>query len=47
MKRIFIKKQMQNYIEYDDLYFEDDMFIPESSSYPNEHEEDFLLNYIQ
>ena len=38
-----IKKQMQNYIEYDDLYFEDDMFIPESSSYPNEHEEDFLL----
>ena len=29
-----IKKQMQNYIEYDDLYFEDDMFIPESSSFP-------------
>ena len=31
------------YIEYEDLYFEDDMFIPESSSFPNEHEEDFLL----
>ena len=38
-----IIKQKQNYIEYDDLYFEDDIFIPESSSYPNEHEEDFLL----
>ena len=31
------------YIEYEDLYFEDDMFIPESSSFPNEHEEDFIL----
>ena len=37
------KKNKQNYIEYDDLYFEDDMFIPESSSFPNEHEEDFFL----
>lgn len=32
-----------NYITYDDFYFEDDMFIPESSSFPNENEEDFLL----
>ena len=32
------QKQKQNYIEYDDLYFEDDIFITESSSYPNEHE---------
>ena len=39
------KKQdkKKNYIEYNDLYFEDDMFIPESSSFPNEQEEDFLL----
>ena len=37
------QKKKQNYIEYDDLYFEDDIFIPDSSSYPNEHEEDFLL----
>ena len=37
------------YIEYEDLYFEDDMFIPESSSFPNEHEEDFLnqLKFIE
>ena len=32
-----------NYIKYDDLYFEDEMFFPESSSFPNEQEEDFLL----
>ena len=37
------KKQRQNYIDYNDLYFEDDMFVPESSSFPNEYEEDFLL----
>ena len=36
-------KTQNNYIKYDDLYFEDDMFIPESSSFPNEQEEDFLL----
>ena len=36
-------KKKIKYIEYDDLYFEDDMFIPESSSFPNENEEDFLL----
>ena len=36
-------KKKKRYIEYDDLYFEDDMFIPESSSFPNEKEEDFLL----
>lgn len=36
-------KKTNNYITYDDLYFEDDMFIPESSSFPNENEEDFLL----
>ena len=32
-----------------ELYFEDDMFIPESSSFPNEHEEDFLnqLKFIE
>ena len=38
-----INKNKKRYIEYDDLYFEDDMFIPESSSFPNEKEEDFLL----
>ena len=37
------KNNKQNYIEYNDLYFEDDMFIPESSSFPNEYEEDFFL----
>ena len=39
------KKEIKsrNYITYDDLYFEDDMFIPESSSFPNENEQDFLL----
>ena len=36
-------KKNYNYITYDDFYFEDDMFIPESSSFPNENEEDFLL----
>ena len=38
-----IIKKTNNYITYDDFYFEDDMFIPESSSFPNENEEDFLL----
>ena len=38
-----IIKNTNNYITYDDFYFEDDMFIPESSSFPNENEEDFLL----
>ena len=33
----------KKYIENDDLYFGDDMFIPESSSFPNEKEEDFFL----
>ena len=36
-------KKKKKYIEYEDFYFEDDMFIPESSSFPNENEEDFLL----
>ena len=36
-------KNQNIYIKYDDLYFEDDMFIPESSSFPNEQEEDFLI----
>ena len=36
-------KKKKKYIEYEDLYFEDEMFIPESSSFPNEKEEDFLL----
>ena len=36
-------KKAYNNITYDDFYFEDDMFIPESSSFPNENEEDFLL----
>lgn len=50
LKNININKINQNkherkksFVEYEDLYFEDDMFIPESSSFPNEHEEDFLL----
>ena len=38
-----IKSKKQNFIEYNDLYFEDDMFTPESSSFPNEYEADFLL----
>ena len=37
------QKKKINYIKYNDLYFEDDMFIPESSSFPNEKEADFLL----
>ena len=43
------KNQKKNYIENMDFYFEDDMFIPESSSFPNEHEEDFLnkLKFIE
>ena len=40
---IKMKKDKINYIEYGDLYFEDDILIPESSSFPNEYEEDFLL----
>ena len=37
-------EKKKKYIEYDDdFYFEDEMFIPESSSFPNENEEDFLL----
>ena len=37
------KKKLKNDVSSDDLYFEDDMFIPESSSFPNENEQDFLL----
>ena len=42
LKNESIQKK-KKYIEFDDLYFEDDMFIPESSSFPNEKEQDFLL----
>ena len=39
----------KKYIEYEDLFFEDDMFLPMSSSFPNEKEEDFLnkLQFIE
>ena len=43
LKNESIQKKKIKYIEFDDLYFEDDMFIPESSSFPNEKEHDFLL----
>ena len=36
-------KKSNYYLENDNIYFEDDILIPESSSFPNEYEEDFLL----
>ena len=43
LKEESIQKKKKKYIEFDDIYFEDDMFLPESSSFPNEKEKDFLL----
>ena len=40
---IYEMDKSDNLISYDDLYFEDDMFIPSPPTYPDEDEEDFLL----
>jgi len=44
-----IQKKEKVYVEYEDLYFEDEMFRRESNSFPNEKEQDFLqkLQFIE
>ncbi len=40
--RNLLPKKEKRYVEYADFYFDDEMFITESSSFPNEKEQDFL-----
>ena len=40
--RNLLPKKEKRYVEYADFYFDDEMFISESSSFPNEKEQDFL-----
>jgi len=42
MIRNLLPKNEKRYVEYADFYFDDEMFITESSSFPNEKEQDFL-----
>ena len=40
--RNLLPKKEKRYVEYADFYFDDEMFISESYSFPNEKEQDFL-----